>query len=92
MFQTRLEISEHAAAGLNDTQIAERVRCSVWTVRKWRRRWRKLGHLGFTSQMGHPVTGLMSTLNAFFRWSGKISRIDIVNGPISHSTKHFRIR
>ena len=61
MFQTRLEISEHAAAGLNDTQTAERVRCSVWTVRKWRRRTRKLGNLGFTSQMGHPVTGLMST-------------------------------
>ena len=60
-FQTRLEISEHAVAGLNDAQIAERVGCSVWTVRKWRRRWRKLGHVGFTSQMGRPVTDPVST-------------------------------
>ncbi|HEX6107957.1 MAG TPA: hypothetical protein VFZ02_00995 [Ktedonobacteraceae bacterium] len=27
----------------------------------WRRRWRKLGHLGLTSKMGRPVTGPMST-------------------------------
>lgn len=60
-FQTRLEISEHAAAGLNDTQIAERVGCSVWTVRKWRRRSRKRGRLGLTSQMGRPATGPLST-------------------------------
>ncbi len=60
-FQTRLEISQHAAAGLNDTQIAERVGCSVWTVRKWRRRSQKRGRIGFTSQMGRPVTGPVST-------------------------------
>src|SRR6266487_4571660 len=47
--------------GWNDTQIATALGCSVWTVRKWRRRWRKLGHVGFTSQMGRPVTGPMST-------------------------------
>jgi len=60
-FQIRLEISEHAAAGLNDTQIATVVGCSVWTVRKWRRRWRKLRPVGFTSQIGSPVTGPVST-------------------------------
>ena len=37
-FQTRLEISEYTMAGLNDTHIADVVGCSVWTVRKWRRR------------------------------------------------------
>jgi hypothetical protein len=52
---------EYAAAGCNDTQIAMAEGCSVWTVRKWRRRWRKLGHVGFTSQMGRPITGPMST-------------------------------
>src|SRR5260221_8721386 len=57
----RLEISEYAAAGWNDTQIAMAIGCSVWTVRKWRRRWRKLGPVGFTSQMGRPVTGPVST-------------------------------
>ena len=60
-FQTRLEMSEHAAAGLNDTQIATVVGCSVWTVRKWRRRSLKLGRVGFTSQMGRPATGPLST-------------------------------
>ncbi len=60
-FQTRLEISEHAAAGLNDTQIAAVVGCSVWTVRKWRRRSRKHGRVGLTSQMGRPATGPLST-------------------------------
>ena len=50
-FQTRLEISEDSAAGLNDTQIAKAVGCSVWTVRKWRRRSIQQGRVGFTSQM-----------------------------------------
>ena len=35
-FQTRLEISEYAAAGWDDPKIATAVGCSVWTVRKWR--------------------------------------------------------
>jgi transposase-like protein len=60
-FQTRLEISEHAAAGLNDTQIAAVVGCEVGTVRKWRRRSRKRGRVGLTSYMGRPVTGPVST-------------------------------
>lgn len=51
---------QQAAAGLNDTQIATAVSCSVWTVRKWRRRSRKLGRVGFTSQMGRPATGPVS--------------------------------
>ena len=57
----RLEISEHAAAGLNDTQIATVVGCSVWTVRKWRRRSQKLGRIGSLSRMGRPATGPVST-------------------------------
>ena len=60
-FQTRLEISEYAAAGLNDAQIAKAVGCSVWTVRKWRRRSLKHGRVGFTSPMGRPATGPLST-------------------------------
>jgi len=60
-FQTRLEISEQSDAGLNDTQIAAVVGCSVWTVRKWRRRARKRGRLGLASQMGRPATGPLST-------------------------------
>ena len=60
-FQTRLEISEYATAGLNDTHIAAVVGCSVWTVRKWRRRVLRQGHVGLASQMGRPATGTMST-------------------------------
>ena len=60
-FQTRLEISEHAAAGLNDTQIATRVGCSVWTVWKWRRRALHEGRVGFTSHVGRPAAGPVST-------------------------------
>ncbi len=56
-FQTRLQISEYATAGLNDPQIATAVGCSVWTVRKWRRRWHKRGRVGMTSHMGRPATG-----------------------------------
>ena len=60
-FQMRLEMSEHATAGLNDTQIALALGCSVWTVRKWRRRSRKLGRVGFVSHMGRPAAGPVST-------------------------------
>src|SRR6266480_7425278 len=60
-FQTRLEISEHAAAGLTDTQIAAVVGCSVWIIRKWRRRSLHQGRVGLTSHMGRPATGPMST-------------------------------
>jgi putative transposase len=60
-FPTRLEICEQAAAGLNDPQIATVVGCSVWTVRKWRRRSHHQGRIGFTSHMGRPATGPLST-------------------------------
>ena len=60
-FQTRLEISEYAAAGLNDAQIATAVGCSVWTVRKWRRRAKQQGRVGLAKPMGRPATGPMST-------------------------------
>jgi transposase len=60
-FQARLEISEHAAAGLNDPHIAAAVGCSVWTVRKWRRRATQQGRVSLTSHMGRPARGPMST-------------------------------
>jgi transposase InsO family protein len=60
-FQVRLEIMEQASAGLNDTQIATALGCSVWTVRKWRRRSLKLGSVSLASRMGRPATGPMST-------------------------------
>ena len=49
------------AAGLNDTQIAAAVGCSVWTVRKWRRRANQQGRVGLAKPMGRPATGPVST-------------------------------
>src|SRR2546423_12893888 len=60
-FEIRLEIGEHATAGLNDSQIASVVGCSVWTVRKWRRRSQHQGRVGLTSAMGRPARGPVST-------------------------------
>jgi transposase InsO family protein len=37
------------------------VGCSVWTVRKWRRRSIHQGRVGLTSHMGRPATGPLST-------------------------------
>ena len=56
-FQERILISELAEGGHTDPEIAAYLGCSVWTVRKWRRRWLKLGRVGLSSRMGRPATG-----------------------------------
>src|SRR5947209_6144724 len=61
-FQERLDITERAAAGQSDPQIAAALGCSVWTVRKWRRRGQHQGRTGLNSQMGRPTTGPLNTL------------------------------
>jgi helix-turn-helix protein len=61
-FQERLDITERAAAGQSDPAIAAALGCSVWTVRKWRRRGQHQGRAGLSSQMGRPTTGPLSTL------------------------------
>jgi transposase InsO family protein len=61
-FQERLDITERAAAGQADPEIAAALGCSVWTVRKWRRRGQHQGRIGLNSQMGRPTTGPLSTL------------------------------
>jgi len=53
-FQERLEIGERAAAGQSDPAIAAALGCSVWTVRKWRRRGQHQGRTGLSSHMGRP--------------------------------------
>ena len=61
-FQERLDITERAAAGQSDQEIAAALGCSVWTVRKWRRRGQRQGRTGLSSQMGRPTTGPLGTL------------------------------
>ncbi len=60
-FPERLEITERAAAGQSDPAIAAALCCSVWTVRKWRRRGQHQGRIGLGSHMGRPTTGPLST-------------------------------
>ena len=59
-FQQRVEIAELAAAGQTDPQIAQLMNCSIYTVRKWRRRFKKEGRTGLSSQMGRPPCGVLS--------------------------------
>jgi len=60
--QERLDISERAAAGESDPEIAAALGCSVWTVRKWRRRGQHQGRTGLSSHMGRPTSGPLSSL------------------------------
>src|SRR5215470_16443065 len=66
-FQERLDITERAVAGESDPEIAAALGCSVWTVRKWRRRGQQQGRTGLTSQMGRPSIGPLSTFPAGMR-------------------------
>jgi hypothetical protein len=66
-FQERLTITEQAAAGQSDPEIAAALGCSVWTVRKWRRRGHDQGRSGLTSQMGRPPTGALSIIPTVLR-------------------------
>lgn len=66
-FQERLSIMERAAAGQSDPQIATALGCSVWTVRKWRRRGQNQGRTSLTSRMGRPTTGPLGTLPVSIR-------------------------
>jgi hypothetical protein len=62
-FQERLDITERAAAGQSDSEIATALGCSVWTARTWRRRGQHQGRPGLTSQMGRPTSGPLSTFS-----------------------------
>lgn len=61
-FPERLDISERAEACQSDPEIAAALGCSVWTVRKWRRRGQHQGPNGLNSQMGRPPTGPLGRL------------------------------
>ena len=65
--QERLDITERAAAGQSDPEIATVLGCSVWTVRKWRSLGQHRERTGLSFQMGRPITGPLSTLPAGMR-------------------------
>ncbi len=60
--QERVTIGKQATAGRTDTQIATKLDCSVWTVRKWRRIFVDQGRAGFKNHMGRPATGPLGTI------------------------------
>jgi transposase InsO family protein len=53
--------------GQSDPEIAAALGCSVWTVRKWRRRGQHQGRTGLSSHMGRPTTGPLGTLPTSMR-------------------------
>jgi hypothetical protein len=60
--QERVTIAKQATSGRTDTQIATKLDCSVWTVRKWRRIFVHQGRAGFKNHMGRPATGPLGTI------------------------------
>jgi len=57
----RIRISELVAEGQDDQTIAKAVGWSVYTVRKWRYRYRDQGRVGLKTKMGRPQKGAMNT-------------------------------
>jgi len=58
----RVTILERATAGETDSMIATARGCSIWTVRKWRRRGQRLGRPGLTPTLGRPSKAPLSTI------------------------------
>jgi transposase len=55
----RIEMGERWEAGQTDPQIATATGISVWTVRKWRRKYQQDGRSSLVSRMGRPATGAL---------------------------------
>jgi transposase len=64
--EERVLIKELSAAGKTDSEIAEQLGWSRWTIRKWRRRG-KQGRAALESHMGRPVSGELSSYPAHVR-------------------------
>lgn len=56
-YSERVEIAELVTSGERDPEIARYMCYSISTVRKWRRRFQRMGHAGLTSIIGRPKTG-----------------------------------
>jgi DNA-binding CsgD family transcriptional regulator len=63
----RIEIGERWEAGQTDTEIAQAMRISVWTVRKWRRKYQHMGRSGLASWLGRPATGALGQFSQELR-------------------------
>ena len=57
--EERIEIGERWETGQTDPEIAAAMMLSVWTVRKWRRKYQRAGRSGLVSRLGRPPTGAL---------------------------------
>jgi transposase len=58
-YEERVEIGARWEAGQSDPAIAATRQRSIWTVRKWRRKYQQEGRAGLFSQMGRPASGAL---------------------------------
>lgn len=91
--EERVEISERSKAGQTDPEIAAAIGLSVWTVRKWRRKYQREGRSGLASRMGRPATGALGQYPLDLReavrqmrkenpgWGPLTIRVELENGP-----------
>lgn len=59
--EERVEMGERWEAGETDPEIAAAMNRSVWTVRKWRRRYQREERAGLFSLMGRPPSGALGS-------------------------------
>jgi len=59
--EERVEMGERWKAGQADAEIAAAMNRSVWTVRKWRRRYQQEEGAGLFSLMGRPASGALGS-------------------------------
>jgi transposase len=91
--QERIEIGERSDAGQTDPEIAQAIGWSVWTVRKWRRKWQGEGRSGLASKMGRPPGGALAQFSAKVRetirqlrrehpgWGPETLRVELTTDP-----------
>jgi transposase len=63
----RVDIGERWEAGQLDPEIAQAMSVSVWTVRKWRRKYQQDGRSSLASWMGRPATGALGAFPSELR-------------------------
>lgn len=57
--EERIEMGERWEAGQRDPEISAALGRSIWTVRKWRRRYQREGRSSLVSRMGRPAIGAL---------------------------------
>ena len=103
-WQERLAIAEATESGLTDPEIAIAIGRSIWTVRKWRRRYRRQGQGGLASQMGRPASGVLSSYPTLVRdqiielrkqhpgWGAEVIRLELLRQGLTAQQLPSRAR